>query len=208
MRNPDVDTLQNDPRYRKTLELDFSEMIPFVLKNIRGRGKMAKLFMALNLAALVFVVIYLVWGLKGDHFNAGKAFRQMAGGLFAGSILIIPPHEILHGVAYRLLGARKIKFGADFQQFIFFVTADSFPISRKELRFLAITPFMVINASIIALTAIWFPEWALFSASLLLSHNLMCVGDFAIINYANKCTGELFTYDEIAKKKSYFFENV
>lgn len=206
MRTPDVDTLKNDPLFRKILEMDFSEMTPFVLNNIRGREMMAVLFMVLNLATLGFIIFYVIWGLTGDRFDGGKVFWQMAAGVLAGSILIIPPHEILHGLAYRLLGARQIRFGVDFQQFIFFVTADRFPISRNELRFLAMTPFAVINAIVITLTATLFSEWALFSATLLLSHNIMCIGDFALTSYANKCTGELYTYDEIENKKSYFYE--
>jgi len=206
MSKPDVDTLQNDPLYRKILELDFSEMTPFVLKNIRGNEKVAVLFMALNLATVIFIVMYVVWGLTWDHFDGRQVIWQMLTGVLAGSILIIPPHEILHGIAYRLLGARKIRFGVDFQQFIFFVTADRFPISRNELRFLALTPFIIINTVCIALTATWFTDWVLFSATLLLSHNIMCIGDFALTSYANRNTGEIYSYDEIENKKSYFYE--
>jgi len=206
MRTPDVDTLLNDPLYRKILDLDFSEMTPFVLNNIRARETVAVLYMVLNLATLGFIIIYVVWGLTWDHFDGGRVFWQIVAGVLGGSILIIPPHEILHGLAYRLLGARKIRFGVDFQQFIFFVTADRFPISRNELRFLAMTPFVVINAVVISLTATLFTEWALFSAILLLSHNIMCIGDFALTSFANKCTGELYTYDEIDNKKTYFYE--
>jgi len=206
MRTPDVDTLQNESLYRKILELDFSEMTPFVLNNIKGREKVAVLYMALNLATLAFIIVYVVWGLTWGHFDGGKVFLQMMVGVLAGSILIILPHEILHGLAYRLLGARQIRFGVDFQQFIFFVTADRFPISRNELRFLALTPFAVINAVVITLTATLFTEWTLLSATLLLSHNIMCIGDFALTSYANKCKGELYTYDEIENKKSYFYE--
>ena len=119
---------------------------------------------------------------------------------------MIPPHELLHGLAYRLLGARKIKFGMDLQQFIFYVTADRFPISKKELAVLAMTPFVLINLGLIALTATWISQFTIFSASLLLCHNIMCIGDFAIISYAFSQKGELFTYDDIEKKKSYFFE--
>jgi hypothetical protein len=208
MRTPDVDTLQNDPSYRKILELDFSEMTPFVLNNIRRNEKMAVLFMALNLATVIFIVVYVVWGITWDHLDGRKVVLQMLTGVLTGSILIIPPHEILHGIAYRLLGARHIRFGVDFQQFIFFVTADRFPISRNELRFLAMTPFIVINAVCIALTATWLTDWVLFSATLLLSHNIMCIGDFAVTSYANRNTGELYTYDEIEKKKSYFYEKI
>ena len=67
-------------------------------------------------------------------------------------------------------------------------------------------PFVFINLTIISLTTVWASHLTLFSASLLLSHNIMCIGDFAIINYAFNQKGELFTYDDIEKKKSYFFE--
>lgn len=206
MSRPTVDTLQTDPLFSLNLELDFSEMTPFVLKNIKGREMVAVLFMALNLATVVFIVLYILWGLTGDHFNGGRIFRQMVAGVLAGSIMIIPAHEILHGFAYRLLGARHILFGVDFQQFIFYVTADRFPISKNELRFLAMTPFFVINVACITLTAIWFTDWILFSATLLLCHNLMCIGDFALTSYANKIKGEVYTYDEVEKKKSFFYE--
>jgi hypothetical protein len=206
MRRPDVNTLQNDPRYRKILELDFSEMTPFVLNNIGGKEKVSVLFMGLNLGTVIFIVAYVMWGLTGDHFDSGTVFWQMLGGVLAGSILIIPPHELLHGAAYRLLGARHIRFGVDFQQFIFFVTADRFPISRNELRLLAMAPFVVINTICIALTAAWLRDWTLFTATLLLSHNIMCIGDFALTSFANKHKGGLYTFDEIEKKKSYFYQ--
>jgi hypothetical protein len=205
MSRPTVDTLQNDPQFSLSLELNFNEMTPFVLTNMKGREKVAVLFKALNLATALFLVVYVLWGLTGDHFNGGKVFRQMAAGVLAGSILIIPPHEILHGLAYRILGARQILFGVDFRQFIFYVTADRFPISRNELRFLALTPFFVLNAACITLTTFWFRDWILFSSTLLLCHNLMCIGDFALTSYANKLKGEVYTFDEIEKKKSYFY---
>jgi hypothetical protein len=205
MRRPDPNTLQNDPSYKKILELDFSNMTPFVLDNIRGREKMTVLFLVLNIATALFILFYLVWGLSMDRFDGRTVFWRIGAGILAGTILIIPPHELLHGMAYRLLGARKIRFGVDFQQFIFFVTADRFPISRNELRFLAMTPFVAINLITIGLTAIWFPDWILFSATLLLSHNIMCIGDFAVTSYANKIKGKLYSFDEIEKKKSYFY---
>ncbi len=206
MQKPDVNTLQHDPQFNKILELDFSNMTPFVLNNIRGREKMAVLYMVLNLSTALFILLYLVWGLSSDQFGGRTVFWRMGAGILAGTILIIPPHEILHGIAYRFLGARHIRFGVDLHQFIFFVTADRFPISKNELRFLAMTPFVVINAVCIGITAIWHPDWALFSATLLLSHNIMCIGDFALTSYVNKIQGKVYSFDEIEKKKSFFYE--
>jgi len=198
--------LVEDPDYRMILELDFSEMIPFVLSNIRKRGIIPLFYISINAGFLFFIILYIVWTLRMGSLSAGKIFWQIVAGILAGSIVVIPPHELLHGLAYRILGARKIRFGADFQQFIFYVTADRFPISKKELTFLAMVPFAFMNVAIISLTAVWASHLTLFSASLLLSHNIMCIGDFAIINYAFSQKGELFTFDDIGKKKSYFFE--
>jgi len=198
--------LVEDPAYRMILELDFSEMIPFVLSNIRKRGIISLFYISINAGFLFFIILYTVWSVRMGPLSAGKIFWQIVAGVLAGSIAVIPPHELLHGLAYRILGARKIRFGADFQQFIFYVTADRFPISKRELAFLAMIPFVFMNLAIISLTAVWGIHLTLFSASLLLSHNIMCIGDFAIISYAFSQKGELFTYDDIGKNKSYFFE--
>ena len=198
--------LQEDLSYRMILELDFSEMIPFVLSNIRLRGIIPLFYISINSGFVFFIILYIVWSVRMGPLSAGNIFWQIVAGILAGSIAVIPPHELLHGFAYRILGARKIRFGADFQQFIFYVTADRFPISKRELAFLAMTPFVLMNMVIIALTAAWASHITLFSASLLLSHNIMCIGDFAIISYAFNQKGALYTFDDTVKKKSYFFE--
>lgn len=202
---PDAETLQKDPAYRQVLELEFSEMIPFVLSNIRKRGIVPLLYLTVNMIFLFFIIVYAVWGVRMELLNAGKIFWQLLAGVLAGSILVIAPHELLHGLAYRLLGARKIQFGADLQQFIFYVTANRFPISKGQLAFLAMTPFVLINLVVIALTAAWASHYTLFSAALLFCHNIMCIGDFAIVNYACNHKGELYTYDDTEHKRSYFF---
>ena len=204
-KNPDAETLQQDPAYRIVLELDFDQIIPFVLTNIRKRGLIPLFYISINAAFLFFIILYAIWNIRLGSLSAGKIFWQIAAGVLAGSILVIPPHELLHGLAYRLLGARKIKFGMDLQQFIFYVTADRFPISKKELAILAMTPFVLINLGLIALTVTWVSQFTLFSASLLLCHNIMCIGDFALISYAFSQKGELYTYDDTEIKKSYFF---
>lgn len=202
---PDAETLLKDPAYTKIHELDFNEMIPFVLANIRKRGIIPLLYLGMNLIFLFLIIIYIVWGVGMELLNAWGIAGQLLGGFLAGSILVILPHEMLHGLAYWILGARKIQFGVDLQQFIFYVTAHRFTISKWQLAFLAMTPFVLINMVLIGITLVWAREYLLFSATLLFCHNIMCIGDFAILNYALKHKGELYTYDDTLKKKSYFF---
>ncbi len=204
--NPDVETLKNDPLFHQILELDFNDMIPFVLKYIRKPGWVPRIFMILHAAFLAFIIGFMIWGVSAEWLKWAPILRQSLLGIFAGSILVIPPHELLHGMVYWILGARKISFGADLQQFIFYVTADRFPISGNQLYFLAMTPFVVINVMVIVITALWMPQITLFSAFLLLSHNVMCIGDFAMVNYVRQTPGELYTFDEIDQMKSFFFK--
>lgn len=205
---PDIEKLHHDPGYRQILELEFGDMIPFVLSNIRKKGLFSILYLTINMASLAFIILYAVWGLMNMQITWATIIKQSLSGIFAGSILIIPVHEILHGLAYRILGARKIQFGADLQQFIFFVTADRYPVSGNQLYSLAMTPFVVINIITVSIAALMFPQVILFAAFLLLSHNIMCIGDFAIVNFVRLIPGRIITYDETENKRSYFFEEV
>jgi Putative zincin peptidase len=204
-KKPDAATLQKDPGYSLILELDFGEMIPFVLSNIQRKNGISLLYFAVNATNLFFILFYIIWGINSGTYSGGQILGQCAAGILGGSILVIPPHELLHGLAYRLLGARRIKFGADLQQFIFYVTADRFPISKRELAFLAMTPFVIINLVCLCCTLWWAPHLCLFSAVFLFCHNIMCIGDFAMLSYVRHNKRVLYTFDNIQNKKSYFY---
>ena len=203
---PDVETLQNDPGYILLLELDFNNLIPFVLKNIRKKSLITFFYAGINLAMLTFIFWYLIQEIIGAEMVWKQILGQSITGILTGTILIIPVHELIHGLVYRLLGAKKIQFGADMQQFIFFVTADRFPVSANQLFLLALSPFLVINSITILLLLFWMPNLLLFAALFLLSHNIMCIGDFAVVNYVMQEKGRVYNFDVISERKSYFYK--
>lgn len=204
----DVERLQHDPGYQLIQELDFNDMIPFVLTSIRKRGFISTLYVVLNLGFLIGALLIILIGLVNSQLTWTMIIKQTLLGVFFGSILIIPIHELLHGMAYRILGARNIKYGADLQQLIFYVTADRHPVSGIQLHFLALTPIVVINFFLAALVLIWFPNIILFSTLFLLSHNVMCIGDFAMVNYVRHQNRKVFNFDDTEKKKSYFYAQI
>lgn len=201
----DATRLEQDPDYEKILELDFGEMIPFVLTHIKKKSIVSFLYAGANLGLFVYILYFLIKGLTVGDITWSLIFRQSITGIFAGSFLIIPVHELIHGLAYRILGARKIRFGADMQQLIFYVTVDRYPVSRRELYLLAMLPFLVINLAAMLVLFLWAPHLILFVSFLLLSHNVMCIGDFAVINYVYHIPGKVYSYDVVSEKKSYFF---
>ncbi len=203
---PDVEELQNERSYSQILELDFDDMIPFVLSNIKKKGLMSWLFIAVNLIGLFSIGVFSIWGIYIGWIPWSGFLIQLFLGILAGSIIVIPFHELLHGLAYKILGAKKIKFGANLQQFFFFVSTDRFPVNRKELYFLALLPFGALNLVLLMVALFWLPQYSILFGFLLLSHNLMCIGDFAITNYVMNEKEEVFSYDEPENKKSYFYK--
>ena len=205
---PDVDKLNNDHSYQKIMELSFDDMIPFVMSNIRRPGLFSRIYLVLNILTLIALILWVVHGLLEGWLVWTSLIRQFIVGVFAGSFLVIPIHELFHGLAYKILGAKKIKFGADLQQLIFYVTADHFPVARRELCFLAMLPFAAINAVILTVVFLWVPQLIILLGFFLLAHNIMCIGDFAIVNFTRKEPGKVYSYDEIAQKKSFFYKRV
>lgn len=205
---PDFEQMQNEDLYTKILELDFDEMIPFVLSNIKRKGLMSGLFIAVNVIGLLSIGALSIWGIYTGWISWSRFVMQLILGFLAGSIVVIPFHELLHGLAYKILGAKKIKFGANLQHLFFFVSAHRFPVNRKELYFLALFPFGVLNLTLLLVSLLWLTQYSILLGFLLLSHNLMCIGDFAITNFVLKEKEEVFTYDEPEIKKSFFYKTV
>lgn len=206
--NPDVETLRCNPAYKLVYELGFEDMIPFVLNQIKKKGLFSWLYLVVNVLLLAIILLLLITALL-DHTPGWKSLLiQAVLGVLAGSILVIPIHELIHGLVYRILGSGKIIFGADLKQLFFFVTANQYVVCGKQIYLLALSPFVLINLLTIVATIKQFPQWAVFAGFFLMSHNIMCIGDFAISNFVSRAKGKIYNFDEPEKKMSYFFEEL
>ncbi len=207
-RRPAVKDLQEDPRYILVRELEFREMVPFVLEQIRRRSLVSIAFATINLGLLIWITGYIIQALLQNELSVGRVILLSVYGIFAGSLGVVPVHEFIHGIAYKLLGAKKIHFGADLDQMIFFVTSDRYPVSGSELIFLALSPFLTINLVTILMVTFLSPQAFLFPAIFLFIHNLMCIGDFALVNYVHLNPQRIYTYDEVGNRISFFYEEI
>ena len=66
----------------------------------------------------------------------------------------------------------------------------------------------MLNITLMLVSLLWLTQYSILFGVLLLSHNLMCIGDFAITNYVLNEKEEVFTYDEPEIKKSFFYKTV
>jgi len=204
--NPTVDQLQTDPCYSLRDELEFDNMIPFVLEQMRHRSLITRFFWLSHIFLLVSVA-YIFWAQFNSGSEGGRTFLfLLVAAVFSGSLAVIPVHEGIHALTYYLIGARKIRIGADLKQMIFYVTADRYVISGRQLSLVALVPFFSLSLIVFILLPFLTPGWDFFSLVFLLSHNLMCIGDFALVNYVylNR-DRKIFTFDLIGEKKSYIY---
>ena len=92
---------------------------------------------------------------------------------------------------------------------IFYVTANSYVIGRSSFFVVALAPFIIINLSMII---VYFTSgWLVLHTLLvfLFFHNIMCIGDFAMISfYQQNKDRELYTWDDISIKTSYIYEKI
>ncbi|MFZ5940009.1 MAG: DUF3267 domain-containing protein [Bacteroidota bacterium] len=204
--NPSSDELRSDPRFHLLDELEFVDMVRFIMDKIRTPSFITRFFWSLHLLYLTVVFFLSATYLSAPRDGSSHFIWLILAGFALGSVAVVPFHEGLHALTYRFTGAKKIKFGADFRQMIFFVSADNYVISGRQLVVVALAPFVVINLTVLISLFFMDIRWQILSMVFLLSHNVMCLGDFAMVNYVyHHRYMKIYTFDLTGEKKSYIY---
>lgn len=130
--------------------------------------------------------------------------QVIPGLLFSFTILIIL-HELIHAFGYKLSGAKSVYFGAIPSKFVFYAGSDQEVLNGHQYRFIAILPFATIS-TICLIALIGWPEYFVFTLTILFVHTAFCGGDFAMLNFIQKYNlSEIQTYDHREKRETYFY---
>jgi len=136
---------------------------------------------------LLFVLVGLGFYLGYQDISGGVDWLYGVAFPFGAGILamifMVIPHELLHGIAYKMTGAKKIKYGADWTKLVFHASAPYHPINYRQMLLVAFAPFVVLTllmflGLLFSTGQVW---WFLFG--LLLMHTQGCFGDFAMVNF-------------------------
>ena len=203
-----VTELQSGDDYRLYRKVLFKDLVPFILENLKPLNLVIGGFLFFTLfsgflcgRAMLFIVTQ---GIDWSSFTFA-----MLGGLLFGPVILIIPHELLHGLAFKWIGAPKITFGADLKRYIFYAMAENFVFGTPGFYLVAFTPFVIISASLTYLTWISSPyvAWAL--SLTFLMHTFMCIGDFSMANFFYKNRDKkLLTFDEPQTITAFFYEKI
>ncbi len=202
-----IEDIEDQCRFRQILKVPYDELVGFVLDYIRRRTGIMLFFwlvcfIFLGLALTVRIYIAGYFPFKNIIFHSFLGFI-----LFP--LLIIPVHEILHIIPFLFTGARKIRVGFDLKQYLFYVTAHRHIINARQFRFVAFTPFIIVNIGLLILVFILPGLWKWSLSLLLFVHTTMCAGDFALLNfYWINRKKKIYSWDNADEKIAYFYEEL
>ena len=93
----------------------------------------------------ICVVVGSIYEIFTCDIGIGKSFEFYALG-FCGLLPLIPLHELIHGLFYKIDGAPAVQYKANFKKFIFYAMADQYVINFSSFVALALAPFVIINS--------------------------------------------------------------
>lgn len=198
--------IKSNPRFVLLDELKYDEIVEFTGKYIRKNNPSMIFFFVFMAVTFLLTLASLIYGMVDHHREFGSIMKQYLYGLILSFSVMIPIHEIIHGVIYVLLGARKVRFGAEFKQFAFYAVADEFVTGKTGFYLLAMGPFLAVSV-LCLLGFILVPGLASYTyISILFFHTTMCIGDFALMSYYDTHKDKkIYTFDDVKNRVSFFY---
>lgn len=204
--NPGVEDLKKESEFKLIEEIDFSSTVPFLMRYII-RYNLTMGFFFIFLASILALILYQnFYFIFQTEISWNTVIKHSSFGFFIGALPVIPIHELIHGIACRVLGAKKIVYGVEWKHMMFYAAAHNFVMNRKQFAIVALSPFIIITTFFMAAAILSEGLNSLMWISAAFFHGTMCIGDFGLLSFFNENSGkEIFTYDDITEKKTYFY---
>ncbi len=201
-----VEELQQDPAYEHWVSLSHDEILPFVQEEFGRQGWLTRFYLLLNLALLLAMILLGIWQVSRGLLGAGTVILNSILGFVLTLTLLVPVHEGIHGLAYKLAGAPRVQYGSDIRKFIFYAMADRFVVGFSQFAIVALAPFLVINFFTILAVFYVSLNYQWFLLGVLLMHTGACAGDFAMLSFFLRHREKgLLTYDDVSRHISHFY---
>jgi hypothetical protein len=207
MENPSTEELQNTEKYELLAELEHRQIKEFVINQITTESKIIRWFMVYQgimiLVGLFFATRPIVLAMRGNS----EPLLYLLGAIVFTFTLLIIIHELLHLLALKITGARKITIGAYLKKFIFYAEADRHVLNRDQFALVALTPLVVVKAVTLIGIILTFGEPAVYFWIFVMSaHSLFCAGDMGMLSFFDRYPdSKVYTFDVKEEKRSYFF---
>lgn len=180
------------------------DLVAFILPYMKKKNKYLTVYkLGMYLPLLIFS------GTAGYIWGSGAGLKQHLEGIglyLAAVILLIPTHELIHGIAYKWVGAPKVSYGVVWKKLAFYAQAHDYVVKFGEFRVVALAPFVIINLALLSAMLLMGIKGVLGLAMMMFLHNGMCAGDFALLSFFHENRDkQLVTYDDADEGKTYFY---
>ncbi len=199
--------LQNKNEFELLTEVSHRHLKEFVAEQISKEKVVIRFY---SVYQILMIVLFIYLGTRSIVLLIKGYSLQISGIglaiLFSFSVLIVV-HELLHALAYRLTGARRISFGLELKKFIFYAMADRQVIAPRAFHFVALTPFILVKLiCLIGFLSSHNIVLTYFFLSVMCLHSLFCAGDIAMLAFYNLYPDrEIYNYDNRTEGKTYFY---
>jgi hypothetical protein len=205
--NLKAEDFEDQGRFRLLQKLNYGDIVNFVFEYLKRNTGVTFFFWSFCLLTFSLAVVMRIN--LSAWYETRQIFLHTLIGLFALPLLVVPAHELLHIIPYFFMGARRIRVGVDFRQFIFYVTAHRHVATATQFRIVALFPFVLITITnvilLLTLPGLW--KWSI--TVFLFVHSTMCAGDFAMLNFFHlNRHRKIYTWDDADAKEAYFYEEI
>jgi hypothetical protein len=165
--------------YEVHYRLAHHEMVPFVQQQLRS---ISNPFTAGYWLVNIILLLGIGWLIAYRPVTVSVAISKSSLGIVI-FFLLIPLHELIHGLAYKMCGAKTVSYHAAPRKLMFYALADRHVIGYRKFMVVAFSPFVIITSVlcvfIFTLGGSW--PWTVWTG--LLMHTSGCAGDFALAAY-------------------------
>lgn len=186
-------------------QLGHNELVPFIQTYMKKRTKFSVIYYICNFLIFALTGYLLVSDFNSETYSFAAKFTSFSYGL-ALALLLLPLHEYIHVLAYKMNGAANTSYDANLRKFYFMALADKFVANKREFQIVALAPFLIISSILLGFIFIADQNRTLTCVATLLAHTAMCSGDFGLLSYFDYHQDkDVVTYDEVGNNISYFY---
>lgn len=192
--------------YRLLKQVAHDDIDEFIENQLAEKGFYKMVYTTSLVVTVLSSAAAVAHGIKILILTKGlKPLIQIVPGFLFSFTLLILFHELLHALAYKLVGAKRVYFGAPQSKSGFYAGSDQEAFNGIQFRFIALSPFITISMTgLIALLIL--PQYFIFVLTVLLIHTLFCGGDFATLNFMHKHDlSKIHTYNSREKRVIYYY---
>ena len=199
----------NNPAFEQIEVIEHSNLKPFLRREIignQGWGLIAKMYQGMGLLLVAFALVKAFAPYLRTRETISLEWMGWSV-LFCITALIVI-HELLHAIAYLIVGARKLSFGMNLKKFMFYVQADKQVLNYKQFMIVALAPAVVVGVVSLAGAIFYYGQpFYYFFLVIFGLHGLFCGGDFGLLCFfENRKEDEIYTFDVKSEGKTYFYK--